>query len=205
MTSPTPDEAAAVRRRRAEGASIARIMTETGLSRRAIAAALGAAEEGAAAASAPPVGTTKRRATTTRNPAAPKTTRKAADTKPTSRKRRRTSAAQSSAKSSASSSDRGALVSGLWRTAEAQLREVTRQLDEGAAEPAEREKDARTLAVLVKTLRELIALEAERQAKAAPSAEESDVRNLDDFRRDLAERIDRLRQARDADGAAGEL
>ncbi|MFC7399675.1 hypothetical protein ACFQU1_20905 [Chelatococcus sp. GCM10030263] len=217
MTSPTPDEAAAVRRRRAEGASIARIMAETGLGRRAVAAMLAAAEEGAGA---PALSTAiKKRGATARNPAArtpaaPKTTRKATALKAAARQGPSKAAAVKSptrkpamnlAESPTPSGDRGALVSRLWHTAEAQLREVARHLKDGVAEPSEREKDARTLAVLVKTLRELIALEAERQAGAAPSEEESDVRDLDDFRRELAERIDRLRQARDADGAAGDL
>jgi hypothetical protein len=203
MTSPTPDEAAAVRRRRAEGASIARIMAETGLGRRAVVAVLAAAEEGTGALS-PPARNAKTRTATARKQAA-RPTKKAGGTKATQRKgTRKTAAAKIATKTTAASGDRGALVSRLWRTAEAQLREVARQLKEGAAEPAEREKDARTLAVLVKTLRELNALEAERAAET-PREEESDVRDLDDFRRELAERIDRLRQARDADGASGGL
>ncbi|MBS7698450.1 MULTISPECIES: hypothetical protein [unclassified Chelatococcus] len=87
------------------------------------------------------------------------------------------------------------------------MREVERRLADGKTEPGEREKDARTLAIVVKTLRDLLALEADEHTveATAPEEEGGDVRDLDDFRRELAERIDRLRRARDADAAAGEL
>ena len=48
--------------------------------------------------------------------------------------------------------DRVALVTRLWRTAEAQVRDIEERLMSSAQPPDEREKDARTLAVLVKTL-----------------------------------------------------
>ncbi|CAH1677478.1 hypothetical protein CHELA17_62104 [Chelatococcus asaccharovorans] len=62
------------------------------------------------------------------------------------------------------------------------------------------------MAVVVKTLRDLLALETDQQpTDASAPKEEDDVRDLDDFRRELADRIDRLRRARDADPALGEL
>src|SRR5262245_61470202 len=69
--------------------------------------------------------------------------------------------------------DRVALVRGLWRTAEAQVRDIEERLKLDQQPPDERERDARMLAVLVKTLRELSALD---QAKAPPGTEDDDDR-----------------------------
>jgi hypothetical protein len=102
--------------------------------------------------------------------------------------------------------DRVALVARLWRTAEAQVRDIEDRLLRDAQPPDERERDARTLAVLVKTLRELSALD---EAGAPPEAEDDDdgPRDIDEFRRDLARRMDafvaeRLRAAIPGDGEA---
>ena len=57
------------------------------------------------------------------------------------------------------SGDRVALVGRLWRTAEAQVRDIEERLARHQQQPDERERDARTLAVLVKTMRELSALD----------------------------------------------
>jgi hypothetical protein len=101
---------------------------------------------------------------------------------------------------------RGALPSGarellidrLWRTASRQVQEIENRLAARAhgeaGEPAERERDARMLAVLVKTLRELAALdEANKDAASAaqPEPEDDDPvpRDIDEFRRELARRI----------------
>jgi hypothetical protein len=63
-----------------------------------------------------------------------------------------------------------------------------------AGEPAERERDARMLAVLVKTLRELAALDeshkdAARAVQADPTDDDPVPRDIDEFRRELARRI----------------
>ncbi|MFS8039240.1 terminase gpP N-terminus-related DNA-binding protein [Xanthobacter sp. AM11] len=106
---------------------------------------------------------------------------------------------------------RGHLLARLWRAAERQLDEIEERLarampaageTEAAAPRAagDAEKDARALAVLARTLRELSALEAEARKTRKAEAEHDTVRDLDAFRRELARRLDRLR----ADGAGAE-
>lgn len=94
---------------------------------------------------------------------------------------------------------RMSLVQRLWRTAERQVRDIETRLDGEAQEPAERERDARVLAVLVKTLRELHVFDSARgkakgkgKGKAAQESVSDDTRDIDEFRRDLARKIDRL-------------
>ncbi len=65
--------------------------------------------------------------------------------------------------------DRVALVGRLWRTAEAQVRDIEERLSRHAQQPDDRERDARTLAVLVKTMRELAALDDIRDGAASPA------------------------------------
>ncbi len=54
---------------------------------------------------------------------------------------------------------RTAVVKRLWRTAERQVRDIEARLIAAGQEPADRESDARLMAVLVKTLAELTALD----------------------------------------------
>lgn len=87
---------------------------------------------------------------------------------------------------------RGALVARLWSTAERQVREIEKRLRGGRQEPTERERDARVLATLVRTLRDLNAFdEANRAAGAAMDPEENDdmPADIDEFRNELARRI----------------
>jgi hypothetical protein len=100
---------------------------------------------------------------------------------------------------------RTALVDRLWRTADGQVREIedrlfARERDGGeAGDTSERECDARLLAVLVKTLRELAALDqanraaattnAAGAARAEPEDDDPVPRDIDEFRRELARRI----------------
>ncbi len=86
------------------------------------------------------------------------------------------------------------LVARLWRTAERQVRDIETRLASAAPDPAERERDARVLAVLVKTLRELHAFDGAnlRGKVEAESDNDDSVRDLDEFRRELARKIDRL-------------
>jgi len=113
---------------------------------------------------------------------------------------------------------RGRLLIRLWRAAERQLDEIEARLAHAAAPPAEgetqppraaadSEKDARALAVLARTLRELSALEAEARKSWHDSrkgkAEDDAVRDLDTFRRELARRLDRLREGGDGAEPAG--
>lgn len=105
--------------------------------------------------------------------------------------------------------DRNSLVARLWRTAERQARDIEERLARSEQEPGERERDARVLAVLVKTLRELTALdEAQVETNSQPDAAAADddavPRDIDELRRDLARRIDRLRQGRAAGRIPGD-
>ena len=57
---------------------------------------------------------------------------------------------------------RAALVSRMWRTAERQVEEIEDRLAVAGLELAERESNARTLAIVAKTLRELAAVDEAR-------------------------------------------
>lgn len=64
---------------------------------------------------------------------------------------------------------------------------------------ADAERAARTLATLVKTLREVAALQRDEKPETESGESEADqFRDLDDFRAELAERLDRLRRQRDS-------
>lgn len=95
------------------------------------------------------------------------------------------------------------LVNRLWSTASRQVREIEERLAmrgcaEGeASEGSDRERDARTLAVLVKTMRELAALDQAASAAQPPAPPQADTaddddpvpRDIDEFRRELTRRI----------------
>ena len=99
-----------------------------------------------------------------------------------------------------------ALVTRLWHSAEQQVREIEQRLAGAGQQPPDRERDARALAMLVRTLRELAAMDrqdGETTAKPDSSARhDDDVRDIDEFRRDLARQMDAI-IARRADRAAG--
>ena len=107
--------------------------------------------------------------------------------------------------------DRRALVSRAWRNAERQLRIVEKRLRQHAQDDdsVPLDESARLIATLVKTLRELAALDralaeqTDHHGSRAPH-ERSDIpRDLDAFYEELAARMDRLRQDRDSHGSAG--
>ncbi len=83
------------------------------------------------------------------------------------------------------------LVKRLWRTAEWQVRDIEDRLRANQQPPDERERDARLLAVLVKTVRELTALRDNNEAEDAAA-------NSDDVRRELAQKLDGLIAKRSA-------
>lgn len=91
--------------------------------------------------------------------------------------------------------ERQQFVARLWRTAMLQVEDIERRLRADAQQPAESERDARTLAVLVKTLRELVAFDAAVANDAAKDAMTADddtdpvPRDADELRRELARRI----------------
>ena len=69
---------------------------------------------------------------------------------------------------------RAALVARMWRTAERQVEEIEDRLAAAGIELAERESNARTLAVVAKTLRELAAVdEARRRGRRRSSRTKS--------------------------------
>jgi hypothetical protein len=98
------------------------------------------------------------------------------------------------------SGGRVSLVNRLWRTAERQVRDVESRmcLDQ---EPEQRERDARLLAVLVKTVRELRTLHV---AEEEASENEREPDNLDDFRRELARKIDGIIGRRSTRASGGD-
>lgn len=90
---------------------------------------------------------------------------------------------------------RAALVARLWRTADRQVGEIETRLIEAGGDPASLERDAKTLAVLARTVRDLVALDQDMQAMAKarePDDAASDPRDFDDFRRRIAARMAEL-------------
>lgn len=70
---------------------------------------------------------------------------------------------------------RRTIVGRMWRTAERQVEEIEERLKAAGLDPGERESNARTLATLARTLRELSAFdEARKPAKGKPQDNEND-------------------------------
>jgi len=99
--------------------------------------------------------------------------------------------------------DRVTLVTRLWRAAEVQVHDIEDRLMRAAQPPDEREKDARTLAVLVKTLRELSALD-DAEGQSETQDDDDSPRDIDEFRRELARRMDAFVAERVRAGVPGE-
>ena len=98
--------------------------------------------------------------------------------------------------------DRVSLAARLWRTAERQARDIEERLARASAPPVERERDTRMLALLVKTLRELSAFDAD-AANPDETDEEADdydhmPRELDDLRQELSRRLDAMAESGNA-------
>jgi hypothetical protein len=87
---------------------------------------------------------------------------------------------------------RGLRIDGLRAKIETEIRRMERTLSDSGVGGAERM--ARTLASLVRTLRELTRYDIERQAAA--EVQDDVVGDVDGLRRALAERLDRLRRER---------
>jgi hypothetical protein len=102
---------------------------------------------------------------------------------------------------------RAAIVDKLWQSAERQVEDIHKRVTSAGLEPDERERDARMLSVLVKTLRDLAALDDTTMVAGHDKPDDqSDARDIDEFRRELARRIDALVAGRPGavdDGAAG--
>jgi hypothetical protein len=107
------------------------------------------------------------------------------------------------------SGSRVALVARMWRTAERQVEEIEARLAVAGIELAERESNARTLAVVAKTLRELSAVDegaaARRKEKPKDDDDDTDTvpRNVDDLRRELARKMGALIERAENRGAGG--
>ena len=100
------------------------------------------------------------------------------------------------------SGNRTALIKRMWRAADAQVQEIENRLLQESREPLERERDARMLAVLARTLRELSALDETKQRKqtAASADDEAVPRDFPrdfsrDFSRDFPRDMDELRRS----------
>ncbi len=91
--------------------------------------------------------------------------------------------------------DRAALVRRMWSAADLQVREIEQRLrDETSPAPDDRERDARVLSVLARTLRELSELDAHNpDRETAPDDDDDAVpRDLDELRRSLARKLEAL-------------
>ena len=92
-------------------------------------------------------------------------------------------------------SERTALVLRMMRAAEAQVGEIETRLAGTKQEPGTAERDARTLAILAKTIESLAALDATHK-KDAPkpkaSKPESVPRSIDELRRSLTRKLEAI-------------
>lgn len=91
---------------------------------------------------------------------------------------------------------RPSLIARLWRTAERQVAEIETRLGAAGGDPGSLERDAKTLSVLARTVRDLVALD-EVPARAGKTEETDDephapLRDLDTFRRELAQKLAEL-------------
>lgn len=110
------------------------------------------------------------------------------------------------------------VVSRLWRTAERHVAEIEARLMSMSDDPGALERDAKTLAIIAKTIRDLVAIDCEAEDRARARLKENDpthggrtitggegeegasARDIEDFRAELARRLDQLR----GEGTGGE-
>jgi hypothetical protein len=100
---------------------------------------------------------------------------------------------------------RAALIVRRMDAAEQQVREIESRLSVTPEELDSRERNARVLAVLVKTLRELSAVDSRTRRRRMPKDQDDDdlPRNLDELRRALSRRLDAM-AAGDPSGISAE-
>jgi hypothetical protein len=95
-----------------------------------------------------------------------------------------------------------AVVRRLWRTAEAQMFEIEQRLISDRQQADEQERDARTLALLAKTVRDLTGLDQARlqgaQTAAVAADDDAGPEDIDEFRRELVRRMDEIVAQREA-------
>jgi len=89
---------------------------------------------------------------------------------------------------------RARLIARLWRTAARQVSEIEGRLTAAGGDVANLERDAKTLAVLARTGRALVALDAEADpSRTGDRHEQPDPpRDIDAFRRELADKLAEL-------------
>jgi hypothetical protein len=99
--------------------------------------------------------------------------------------------------------DRAAVVQKLWESAARQVTDLHARVLAADLDADERERDVRMLSVMVKTMRELAALDDVAGADDGDRDDQPDSRDIDEFRRELARRIDALvaAQSGETDGA----
>jgi hypothetical protein len=99
---------------------------------------------------------------------------------------------------------RVALVGSIWRTAQKQVEHIEDRLDAAGLPLAERESNARMLAVVARTLRELAAVdEANKPRKNNPKNDDDELppRNVDELRQALSRKLEAF-IARSGDGVS---
>jgi hypothetical protein len=91
---------------------------------------------------------------------------------------------------------RGTLIARMWRTAERQVGEIEDRLKAAGLELTERESNARTLAVVARTLRDLSAVDEANQARGKEASKDNNddapPRNIDELRSSLARKLEAL-------------
>jgi hypothetical protein len=98
---------------------------------------------------------------------------------------------------------RAALAERLWRAAELQAAEVEARLSAGPRPAAEGERDAKTLAVLARTLRELAAADADATETDDGQSDTPPAEDVEQLREQLYERLKSIGAARAAGSAGG--
>jgi hypothetical protein len=106
------------------------------------------------------------------------------------------------------SGDRIAMVKRLWRAAEVQVRDIGERLTQLDGPLRERDRNLRSVAILVKTMRELATLAEPKQGAVPPADSQNDdahtdTRSIEEFRRELARRMDEIVARRTAGPAGG--
>ncbi len=95
---------------------------------------------------------------------------------------------------------RASLAARLWRAAEMQAAEIEARIAAGARPAADAERDAKTLSVLARTLRELAAADAAaRMDDDDQQSEDAPAEDLEELREKLGERLRALTEARAAE------
>lgn len=90
---------------------------------------------------------------------------------------------------------RPSLIARLWRTAERQVAEIESRLVAAGGDPASLERDAKTLSVLARTVRDLVALDNDsgQGTRTDKTDDEAEIpRDIDAFRRELAQKLAEL-------------